>query len=83
MEWEGVRDLTFIAAALTDHKSLVRLNLTHNEVGVGGSVPYRGGRSMGGGGLGVHEVDCRRSCGRGFGKVDGVCFRREELRTGQ
>lgn len=28
-----MRDLSSIAAALTEHRSLTRLNLTHNEVG--------------------------------------------------
>lgn len=34
LEWEGVRDLTAIVKALKNHKSLTRLNLTHNEVRV-------------------------------------------------
>jgi len=31
LEWEGVRDLKSIALALKEHRSLTRLNLTHNE----------------------------------------------------
>lgn len=32
VEWEGLRDLKSISKGLAEHKSLVRLNLTHNEV---------------------------------------------------
>ncbi|CAN0207181.1 unnamed protein product, partial [Scytosiphon promiscuus] len=38
LEWEGVRDLSSIAQALADHKSLTRLNLTHNEIGPRGAT---------------------------------------------
>ncbi|CAM9647757.1 unnamed protein product [Ectocarpus sp. 12 AP-2014] len=38
LEWEGVRDLSSIAQALGEHKSLTRLNLTHNEIGPRGAV---------------------------------------------
>ncbi|CAM9972070.1 unnamed protein product, partial [Discosporangium mesarthrocarpum] len=37
LEWEGVRDLTNVALSMASHKSLVRLNLTHNEVGPRGA----------------------------------------------
>ncbi|CAM9435951.1 unnamed protein product [Laminaria digitata] len=38
LEWEGVRDLSSIASALAEHKSLTRLNLTHNEIGPRGAI---------------------------------------------
>lgn len=43
LEWEGVRDLGSIAKALAEHKSLTRLNLTHNEVRVI-AISWRVGR---------------------------------------
>ncbi|CAM9307083.1 unnamed protein product [Scytosiphon promiscuus] len=42
LEWEGVRDLSSIAQALADHKSLTRLNLTHNEIGPRGAIQLAG-----------------------------------------
>ncbi|CAM9679517.1 unnamed protein product, partial [Sphacelaria rigidula] len=38
VEWEGVRDLSSIARGLTDHRSIVRLNLTHNQIGPRGAA---------------------------------------------
>eukprot|EP00903_Cladosiphon_okamuranus_P008495 g8162.t1 len=42
LEWEGVRDLSSIAEALAEHKSLTRLNLTHNEIGPRGAIQLAG-----------------------------------------
>eukprot|EP00752_Nemacystus_decipiens_P015198 g13533.t1 len=42
LEWEGVRDLSSIAQALAEHRSLTRLNLTHNEIGPRGAIQLAG-----------------------------------------
>jgi Ran GTPase-activating protein (RanGAP) involved in mRNA processing and transport len=38
VEWEAMRDVEQLAAALATNTTLTRLNLTHNSIGTGAGV---------------------------------------------